>query len=74
MRVNDSNKWEGVAAQLKAYRDQQRATWGDIDDATIGKYLAGQASPEEIAEVKAAAAQYPAVREAIELVREVLEK
>ena len=64
--------WDDIARQLKQYREAQRKTWGPIDDITIGKYLAGEASVEEIREVETAMETYPAVREAVELVRETL--
>ena len=68
----DSAIWNQVAQQLRGYRDAQRERWGTINDNTIGKYLAGTASTAEIAEVEAAMRDYPAVKEAVELVRETL--
>lgn len=67
-----ASKWATVAAQLRAYRDQQQAAWGDLDDTTVAKYLANEATDEEIAQVEAAMERYPAVGQAIGVIKEVL--
>ena len=74
MRTTNTNlaKWNGIAQQLKQCREAQRKTWGDIDEITVGRYLAGEANPDEIEAVESAMKTYPAVREAVELVRKVL--
>ena len=67
-------QWERVAAELSAYRSWQRQAWGDLDDATLGRYLAGEATPEERGRVEAAANRHPEVRQVLDLVREVLDE
>ena len=64
--------WDQVANELRQYRDTQREQWGDIDDITIGNYIAGEATPEETQVVESAMATYPKVREAVEIVKKVL--
>src|SRR5262245_57384398 len=65
-------QWERVAAELAAYRTWQRQTWGDLDDATLGRYLTGEATPEERDRVEAALGRHPEVNQLLALVREVL--
>jgi DNA-directed RNA polymerase specialized sigma24 family protein len=64
--------WQRVAAELSAHRAWQRQTWGDLDDTTLGRYLAGEATPEECGRVEAAAGGHPTLRELLSVVREVL--
>jgi hypothetical protein len=69
--VSDSG-WERVAAELRASRDAQRATWGDLDNTTLGRYLAGEVSPEELERVEQALRELPELRTLTDLVRDVL--
>ena len=71
---NPQSKWSNVARELRQYRKAQLETWGTIDDVTIGRYLAGEATSKEIAEVESAMQTYPAVKEAIRIAKEVLNK
>jgi hypothetical protein len=64
--------WDILTAELRAYRDQQRETWGDLDNALIGRYLAGEATPEERKQVDAALDAHPDLRLLTDLVRDVL--
>ena len=69
---NPTATWDQVAKELRQHREAQHEQWGDIDDITIGKYAAGEATPEETREVESAMATYPRVREAVEIVKKVL--
>src|SRR5262249_50427629 len=64
--------WEFVASELRACREAQQQAWGDVDNATLGRYLAGEASPEERRQVERALAELPQLRELTDLVRDVL--
>src|SRR3954467_1057143 len=65
-------QWDRVAAELKAYREYQRETWGDLDNEVLGQYLAGELSAEAKSQVEAAFANPPALLILPELVRDVL--
>jgi hypothetical protein len=65
--------WERVASELRACREAQRRAWGDIDNTTLGRYLAGEASPDERRRVETALEELPELRRLTDLVRDVLE-
>jgi hypothetical protein len=65
-------QWERVASELRACRESQRRAWGDLDDAILGRFLAGEASSAESEQVEAALARHPELRAMTELVRDVL--
>jgi tetratricopeptide (TPR) repeat protein len=71
---NPHEEWQRVAAELRAYREHQQQTWGEVDNATLGLYLAGQASPEDQRRVEAAVAEYPELGKLLNLVDEVLKE
>src|SRR5689334_21186455 len=64
--------WERVANELRACKESQRRAWGDIDDVTIGRYLAGEASAGEQARVESAREELPELRKLTDLLRDVL--
>lgn len=64
--------WERVAAELRACREAQQRAWGDIDNATLGRYLAGELGGEERRQVEQALAALPELRRLTDLVRDVL--
>src|SRR5438105_3929685 len=64
--------WERVASELRACKESQRRAWGDIDNATLGRYLAGEASGDERARVEHALEELPELRRLTDLVRDVL--
>lgn len=64
--------WERVAAELRACREAQRRAWGDIDNATLGRYLAGELGGEERRQVELALEALPELRRLTDLVRDVL--
>jgi hypothetical protein len=65
-------QWDRVAEELRTCREAQRQAWGDIDNATLGRYLAGEAGSDEQQAVEAALADHPELRVLTDLVREVL--
>src|SRR5262245_7776260 len=65
-------QWAVLTAELRAYRDQQQQTWGDVDSALIGRYLAGEATAAEKSRVEAAFEAHPDLRTLADLVRDVL--
>src|SRR5262245_31819814 len=67
-----SPSWETVAAELRAYREQQRQTWGDLDHALIGKYLAGEVTADERRRVEVALDTHPELRLLTDVVSDVL--
>jgi hypothetical protein len=67
-----ASQWERLANELRACKESQRRTWGDLDDATLGRYLAGEASGEETARVECEMHDRPELRKLTDLVRDVL--
>lgn len=65
-------QWKRVAAELRAYRDLQQQAWGDLDNATLGRYLAGEVDTEERRQVESALNELPELRRLTDLVRDVL--
>jgi hypothetical protein len=65
-------QWERVAVELRACRDSQQRAWGDIDNATLGRYLAGEADGAEREQVERALEERPELRKLTDLVRDVL--
>ncbi len=68
----DQVQWEKVAAELHSARETQQRTWGDIDNATLGRYLADEASSSERAEIETAFETLPELKLLTDLVRDVL--
>ena len=58
--------WQSVAAELRAHRDAQKAAWGDIDEAIIARFVAGECSTVESLLVKSQMLRHPELREAME--------
>lgn len=67
-----ASQWERLANELRACKESQRRTWGNLDDATLGRYLAGEASGEETARVEGEMHDRPELRKLTDLVRDVL--
>jgi hypothetical protein len=67
-----AGSWERVAAELRACRESQQRAWGDIDNATLGRYLAGELSGEDRRQVEQALEALPELRKLTDLVRDVL--
>jgi prepilin-type processing-associated H-X9-DG protein len=72
--ANDADRrWTQAAADLRAIREAQRARWGDVDEAVVSRFIVGAATADEQERVLRAMLQYPALRECIETVRDVLD-
>jgi hypothetical protein len=63
--------WSYVAAELEIARLERQRTWGDIDELLIVRFETGRCSEEEKARVERAMRDFPAVRESIEIGREL---
>ncbi len=70
--ANAGSQWERVAAELRACREAQQRAWGDIDNTTLGRYLADEVSGEEREQIESALDELPELRKLTELVRDVL--
>jgi serine/threonine protein kinase len=71
--ANDPDqRWAQAAADLMAYREAQRARWGDVNEATLSRFVAGSATEEEREGILRAMLMHPELRECIETVRDVL--
>lgn len=64
--------WERISAELRAQRQAQQKAWGNIDNATLGRYLAGEATPEERRRIESALEELPELRALTAVVRDVL--
>jgi hypothetical protein len=64
--------WDRVARELRACKETQQKAWGDVDSCTLGRYLAGEVSSHERAEVEQALQDLPELRKLTDLVRDVL--
>ncbi|MGH7170540.1 MAG: HEAT repeat domain-containing protein [Gemmataceae bacterium] len=69
---NAGSSWDRVAAELRACRESQQRAWGDIDNTTLGRFLAGEVTPEEQQQIENALDTLPELRKLTDLVREVL--
>ena len=65
-------QWDVFTAELRSYREQQKQTWGDLDNALIGRYLAGEVTDEERRTVETACKNHPELRKLTDLVLDVL--
>jgi tetratricopeptide (TPR) repeat protein len=67
----DTN-WDRISAELRAQRTAQHQAWGDIDNTTLGRYLADEVSQEERTQIEQAIDELPELRKLTDLVRDVL--
>jgi hypothetical protein len=74
IEFDPTEQWHRVASELRAVKETQQQAWGDIDNATLGRYLAGELSGEERARVEQALTQYPELLKLTDVVRDVLEE
>jgi HEAT repeats len=65
-------QWERVASELRACREAQQQAWGDLDNATLGRYLAGDVTLEERRRIETALEARPELRMLTDLVSDVL--
>ena len=66
------DQWDRVASELRACRESQRRAYGGIDSAALGRYLAGEASDGEQAQMESALGDLPDLRLLADLVKDVL--
>jgi hypothetical protein len=71
--VNAPAQWKRVESELRACKESQIRAWGDVDDLTLGRYLAGEVSEEERRQIEQALHQLPNLRLLTDLVRDVLD-
>ncbi len=69
---NDAGTWDRVAAELRACKEAQQRAWGDIDNAILGRYLAGDLSGDERRRVESDLEKLPELRKLVDLVGDVL--
>jgi hypothetical protein len=65
-------RWERIVSELRAQRAAQKEAWGDLDNATLGRYLAGEVSGAERAEIERLLEGLPDLRYLTDVVRDVL--
>jgi hypothetical protein len=70
--ATDFGHWDRVASELRACREAQQEAWGDVDNATLGRYLAGDVTPQERRRIEAELRQRPELRKLTDLVSDVL--
>jgi len=64
--------WDRVAAELRACKESQRRAYGDVDNATLGRYLSGDMTPDETAVLEQTLDELPELRKLADLVQGVL--
>jgi hypothetical protein len=64
--------WERVAAELRACKESQQQAWGDVDNTTLGRYLAGELSADEQGELEQILDELPDLRKLTDLVQDVM--
>jgi hypothetical protein len=70
--ARDSDVWRDcVAADLQAHRAEQHQLWGGIDEMMLARYEAGVSPNDERARVEQATRDHPALRECLEMAREL---
>ncbi len=69
---DDAQQWNRVAQELEAYRAEQQLAWGNLDNLVLGRYLAGESTPEEIAEIQESLRNHPELGLLLECVSDVL--
>lgn len=65
------NPWKRVTEMLQAYREQQRAMWGEVDDVAVARYLAGTCTLSEKDAVEKAAKDHEAVAELLQVLHAI---
>jgi hypothetical protein len=67
-----TGSWDRVAAELRACKESQQKAYGDVDSATLGRYLAGEMTPAERATLEQTLDELPDLRLLTDLVQDVL--
>jgi hypothetical protein len=70
--IDQSGSWDRVAAELRACKESQQRAYGDVDNSTLGRYLAGDLTPAETAALEQTLDELPELRKLTELVQDVL--
>jgi hypothetical protein len=63
--------WDSVSREMDAYTAEERRTFGDIDENQIACYASGVCTDEEKARVEQAMKDFPAIEEAVALIRKL---
>jgi hypothetical protein len=71
---NPTDQWDRVASELRACKQAQQQAWGDIDNTTLGRYLADELSADERRDLEQALADLPELRKLTDVVRDVLDE
>ncbi len=58
----DFGQWDRVASELRACREAQQQAWGDVDNATLGRCLAGDVTPDERRRIETELGRRPELR------------
>ena len=66
------DSWERIAGELRACKESQKQSWGDLDSSTLGRYLAGEVADDELGLIERELADHPELRQLTDLVRDVL--
>jgi hypothetical protein len=70
--LDQTGSWDRVAAELRACKESQQKAYGDVDSATLGRYLAGEMTPAERATLEQTLDELPDLRLLTDLVQDVL--
>src|SRR5262245_29953795 len=71
-RTDPDRRWAQAAADLRTYREAQRARWGDVDELMVARFVVGNITTEEREHVQHAMQTNSTVREWVETIRDVL--
>jgi ADP-heptose:LPS heptosyltransferase len=71
--MTPDEKWEECKRALQAYQQEQFAAWGDVDETTVARYLAGECTNEEREDVEREMASHPRLRESIAFIKGVMD-
>jgi hypothetical protein len=74
IEFDPTKQWDRVASELRAFKQTQQQAWGDVDNATLGRYLADDLSPDERLHIEEALTQLPELRKLTDIVRDVLDE
>ncbi|HVS35077.1 MAG TPA: hypothetical protein VMS17_05810 [Gemmataceae bacterium] len=68
----DFGQWDRLASELRACREAQQETWGDLDNGLLGRYLAGDVTLQERRLIEKELQRRPELRKLTDLVSDVL--
>jgi hypothetical protein len=72
MSSNDREKWTHAAVELQNQCEVEKATWSEIDNATLARYVSGTAATEEREKIEAALKTHPHLRDLVQIIQETL--